>query len=327
MYKVLVYIDPHNPGASLGLLEAAERIAYADRLVTYAFCPGNPTPVIHGHFDFCVCTDAAVEPYDTQNLAACLKSLQDEYHFDAVLLPATAWGRNIAPRAAMRMRVGLVADITEVTRDGDVVRLVRPAFDGKMLAVIECVGGKPIMASVRPGVFRYDGGGGKDTQHITFSPKGLSPSGVSLLSSEHKRAVADIRESDILVSGGGGVGDAIEKLELLAKALGGMVSASRRLVDSGMAPRAIQVGQSGKTVSPRIYFALGIYGSLQHIEGLRNVDCIISVNTNPKAPICSISDIVVEGDAVEFAQKLAEKINQCSSFKRDCDTTNNITEG
>ena len=120
----------------------------------------------------------------------------------------------------------------------------------------------------------------------------------------------DIRESEVLVSGGGGVLRHFGKLELLAKELNGMVAASRRAVDSGLAPRQIQVGQSGKTVSPRLYVAIGISGSIQHVVGIKNAEHIIAVNSNRYAPICSIADIVVEGDATEFIEKMVERIRK-----------------
>ena len=104
--------------------------------------------------------------------------------------------------------------------------------------------------------------------------------------------------------------DQFHRLDELALELNAQVSASRRIIDSGIATRKIQVGQSGNTVSPKLYIALGIYGSLQHIEGLKNVENIISVNIDKDAPICSLSDIVVEGDAVEFIEKLVEKIRR-----------------
>nr|MDA3941003.1 FAD-binding protein [Spirochaetia bacterium] len=112
----------------------------------------------------------------------------------------------------------------------------------------------------------------------------------------------------VLISGGGGITGGIPQLYSLAEELNGKVSASRRIVDQGLAPRNIQVGHSGKTVSPRLYMALGINGAMQHVEGLRNVESIISVNTARNAPICSLSDIVVEGDAREFVESLTTRI-------------------
>ena len=309
MNKVLIVIDPQTPVLALELLEAAAKIANGC-IASYAFCFGKCAPCIDGHFDYCLFTDAPIAPHDTLNAAMYIERLHAQYHFNAILFPATTWGRQLAPRTAMEIGAGLVADITAIDCEGGCVRLVRPAFDGKLLAVIECVGEGPLMASVRSGVFRYVGEGRKDTKLIAFTPESPLPSGISLLSIEPKPPSADIRECKILVSGGGGVEETFEALAPLAKALDGQVSASRRLVDSGIATRAIQVGQTGKTVSPQVYFAIGIHGALQHIEGLRGVGCVISVNTNRNAPICSISDVVVEGDGAAFARKLAQRINR-----------------
>jgi electron transfer flavoprotein alpha subunit len=133
---------------------------------------------------------------------------------------------------------------------------------------------------------------------------------VVLVGRRSKDPPGDIRDAEILISGGGGVLGSFAELEKLASAMGGRVAASRRAVDVGVAARTIQVGQSGRTVSPTLYMALGIDGAGQHIEGLRNIESIISVNTNRHAPICSISDIVVEGDASEFIERLCRRIAQ-----------------
>lgn len=129
-----------------------------------------------------------------------------------------------------------------------------------------------------------------------------------LIERREKSVTRDIRESKVLISGGGGVVRDFQLLERLAKALHGTVAASRKVVDIGKAPRAIQVGHSGKIVSPRLYIALGISGSAQHVAGIRNAEYIISVNTNREAPICSISDIIVEGDGRTFVEGLIKRI-------------------
>lgn len=107
---------------------------------------------------------------------------------------------------------------------------------------------------------------------------------------------------------GGGTARSFHKLESLADVLDGQVSASRKIIDKGIVSRSVQVGQSGKTVRPKLYMALGISGAIQHVEGLKNVENIIAVNTNRSAPICSLSDIVVEGDASEFIDKMVQRI-------------------
>jgi electron transfer flavoprotein alpha subunit len=133
---------------------------------------------------------------------------------------------------------------------------------------------------------------------------------------EKHQHTTDIRDSEILISGGNGVKDAFSDLYQLADALNGTVAASRKLVDQGIAPRSLQVGQSGKTVSPRLYMALGIHGTMQHIAGLRGIESIISINTNRNAPICSLSELVVHGDAAEFINKMVKKIAHYRSEKK-----------
>ena len=120
----------------------------------------------------------------------------------------------------------------------------------------------------------------------------------------------DIRESEVLVSGGGGALDDFELLQELADRLHGAVSASRMAVDSGRADRVIQVGQSGRFVRPKLYIAEGIYGAIQHVAGMKQAEHVIAVNTDPLAPICSLADIVVEADAADFTRKLIRRIDQ-----------------
>ncbi|MDF3000301.1 MAG: Electron transfer flavoprotein alpha subunit [Bacillota bacterium] len=247
--------------------------------------------------------------YDALFLTSVLDELQQEYQFDCILFPATHMGRMLAPRLAMRLQTGLVADVTDIRRKDGVMEIVRPAFSGKLMAGI-LSRKAPLMMSVRQNVFSYAPDRLAETRRISHTPKTVCNGGIRLLEVREKEATGDIRDSDILISGGGGVMKDFKKLSELAVELNALVSASRKTVDHGIAPRSIQVGQSGKTVSPKLYMALGINGSIQHIEGLKHVEYMISVNTNQNAPICSISDIVVVGDAKEFINKLTEKIRK-----------------
>lgn len=211
----------------------------------------------------------------------------------------------------MRLNAGLIADVTDIRRHRGMMEIVRPAFGGKLMAGI-LSRTVPLMMSVRQNVFTDQHQEKKETvklQHF-YSINHEKKSRIRLLERREKEISEDIRDSEVLISGGGGVMRNFSRLIELAKQMNALVSASRKAVDSGIAPRSIQVGQSGKTVSPKLYMALGINGSIQHIEGLKNVETIISVNTNKSAPICSISDIVVEGDAEEFVDRLIEKIRR-----------------
>jgi electron transfer flavoprotein alpha subunit len=162
--------------------------------------------------------------------------------------------------------------------------------------------------SVRPRAFTYGEPVFKPAVFIDVEVQGMKTPGLRLIERREKSETQDIRKSEVLISGGGGLVCDFHLLERLAEALHGMVAASRRAVDMGKASRAIQVGQSGKIVSPRLYIALGISGSAQHVAGIRNAEYIISVNTDRQAPICDMSDIVVEGDSRAFVEGLLKRI-------------------
>lgn len=309
MNKSLIYFDEENFQNSIDLLEVVSQIYKDSEYETYGVGFNHDIEIADGKFDYLINVQAKrIKSYDILNITNCMEELNQIHDFESILIPATHMGRMLAPRLAMRLKVGLVADVTRINHSDTEVVMVRPAFDGKIFAGIVNRNCRPIMMSIRPNVFTYTAAQMKETQKMKFQPCKVQESKIKLLETREKEKVKDIRESEILISGGGGVINDFEHIRLLADELNGMVAASRRIVDSGIATRSIQVGQSGKTVSPKLYIALGIYGSLQHIEGLKNVENIISVNTNKNAPICSLADIVIEGDAIEFVDKLIAKI-------------------
>lgn len=299
----------------MDLLEVVRQVYDTEEYETYAVSFDASCKKAEGLFDHLIeVTDRRIQSYDVINKTNVLEELQRFYHFDSILFPATQLGRMLAPRAAMRLQVGLVADVTAIRHKNGVVEMIRPAFSGKIMAGIVNRDHIPLMMSVRQNVFSYQAEGqqqtAKKTEIVQYNPIRIEDSKIELIEIREKEKTKDIRESEILISGGGGTARYFHKLKLLADELDAQVAASRKAVDSGIAPRSIQVGQSGKTVSPKLYMALGIKGSLQHMEGLKNVENIISVNTNSDAPICSLSDIVVEGDGEEFIEKLTDKIKQ-----------------
>jgi electron transfer flavoprotein alpha subunit len=308
--KSLIYLEQNNFQNSAELLEVVRRIHGPDDYETYGVSFGQDCKEAEGLFDCPIrVRDNSVRGYDVPAMTNILEELHLDHQFDSILFPATQTGRMLAPRLAMRLHTGLVADITAVNRVGGDVEIVRPAFGGKLMAGIVSKE-VPLMMSVRRNVFSYQTKDRKKTLIAEHQPKRTSKSCLELLETREKEGVRDIRDSEILISGGGGVMRDFGLLNALANEMNAQVSASRKTVDSGIAPRSIQVGQSGKTVSPRLYMALGINGSIQHIQGLKNVENIISVNTYHNAPIFSISDIAVEGDAKEFILKLIDKIKK-----------------
>jgi electron transfer flavoprotein alpha subunit len=313
MRKTLIFIENAAWQDALDLRGAAERIFPDGEHASYgaAFNLEDPEAweTVQRGFEYVISiNDRRIVPHDAVNIATAMAALHELHDFDGILIVATSFGRVLAPRLAMRLNAPLCADVTAAEhRDGECF-LVRPAFDGKMLAAISCAGRRPFMASIRAGVFSGDTLGNKKATVLEYRPGELKPWGARLLSVRRKEEAQDIRNSAVLVAAGAGVGRSFEKVRALARELNGMAAASRKLVDQGIAPRSIQVGQSGKTVRPQLYIALGISGAIQHVEGMRHARCVIAVNSNKDAPLCSLADLVVVGDAAEFVDKLTAKI-------------------
>ncbi|MBC7959465.1 MAG: electron transfer flavoprotein subunit alpha/FixB family protein [Vallitaleaceae bacterium] len=314
MKKCLIYLDSDQMQNSLDLLEVARQMYPSEPYESYGVVVNASYEKANGLFDHIIqIHDSKVESYDLKAMTKVLACVHEHFKFDGILIPATWSGRMLAPRLAIRLHTGLTADVTEIRHNEGVLELVRPAFSGRLLAGIVNTSDGPVMMSVRQNVFSYDQEKNKETKTIDFPYQSIGEIGIRQVSVTEKVRSYDIRESEVLISGGGGVSNGFKRLHTLADALNGEVAASRRIVDKGIATRHIQVGQSGKTVSPKLYMALGIYGAIQHVEGLKNVDHIISVNTNSNAPICSLSDIVVEGDALTFTDMLVERIRKYKS--------------
>lgn len=310
MKRCLILGTDGRLSADLELLEVARLMYGQSPVTTMALKLVDEDFESFNGFDTTVHLDGErLEPFDTANIAAVVAELHARYGFDSILVLATPIGRMLAPRIAMRLGTGLVADVTGLQRVDDELEMVRPAYSGKLMAGIVNSGPGPTMMSIRENAFPAKTVPRKKPERIVF-PFKRRPSGLAFVTSREKPRLADIRESEVLVSGGGGVLEHFSHLQELSEALHGQVSASRRVVDAGVAPRRIQVGQSGKTVSPRLYLALGIDGSTQHMEGLKNVEHLVAVNTNKNAPLCSIADVVVEGDAAEFIDRFLERIKQ-----------------
>lgn len=308
MFKALILIDDDFVHDSIDLIEVANRLAGEDELLTYGLGINLADKEVKG-FDSLICVDLPfLQSKDSRVLTDIIQQVHEEFSFDSIIVLATDFGRMVAPRVAMRLKVGLTADITDIEVEGQERRLVRPAFSGNMLASIIC-DSTPIMASVHPNVFHVKEAA-KEPERIDFLPAELKASSIEVLSTSEKGGTQDIREAKAIVSAGAGFKTEVDQLQELADILNGAVAVSKPLVELQRAPREIQVGQSGKTVSPDLYIALGIYGSMQHVEGLKNVENIISVNIDEGAPMNYLAELVVIGDAAEFAEKLTERLRK-----------------
>ena len=258
--------------------------------------------------------DPELETYRTEPYAHALASVIEKYKPEIVLVGATAIGRDLGPTVSARVQTGLTADCT-VLEIGDFplvaipgqeqkhnqLLMTRPAFGGNTIATIACPDNRPQMATVRPGVMQKIAPiAGAKAVIEEYNP-GFTPNNKYVTIKEVVKAVSDtvdIMDAKILVSGGRGVGSAenFKILEDLAEVLGGTVSCSRAVVDNGWKPKDLQVGQTGKTVRPQIYFAIGISGAIQHVAGMEDSDLIIAINKDEDAPIFDVADYGLVGD-------------------------------
>ena len=275
-----------------------------------------------------VVDDPELKEYRTEPYAHALSSVINEFKPEIVLVGATAIGRDLGPTVSARVATGLTADCT-VLEIGDFplvaipgkedeqkhnqLLMTRPAFGGNTIATIACPDNRPQMATVRPGVMqKIDPIVGAKANVIEYNP-GFTPNDRYVEIKEIVKAVSDtvdIMDAKILVSGGRGVGSAenFKILEDLAEALGGSVSCSRAVVDSGWKPRELQVGQTGKTVRPNLYIACGISGAIQHTAGMEEADIIIAINKDEDAPIFDVADYGIVGDLNKIVPQLTEAI-------------------
>ena len=259
--------------------------------------------------------------YDTEKYAQVFKALIDSKKPEIVLFGATTIGRDLAPRVSSRTTTGLTADCTklEIAEDKS-LWMTRPAFGGNLMATIVCPDHRPQMSTVRPGVMKKLAKDSGRKGEIVEFPVTLDLSKVKVQVLEivkEEGNIVDISEAKILVSGGRGVGHKsnFRELEDLAAEIGGVVSASRAQVDAGNIGHDRQVGQTGKTVRPSIYFACGISGAIQHVAGMEESEFIIAINKDRYAPIFSVADLGIVGDVHKVLPLLTDEIKKFKAAK------------
>ena len=259
--------------------------------------------------------DPALAEYTTEPYAQAIYGAIEYFKPEVFLYGATTIGRDLAPRVSARVHTGLTADCTKLEIDAETGRLLmtRPAFGGNLMATIVCPDFRPQMATVRPGVMqKAEREEGRRARVLPFNIKiEKNDCFIEILDVIKKmNEAADISSADILVSGGRGMGskENFQMLYDLAEVLGGRVAASRAAVDAGWADKELQVGQTGKTVRPKLYIAVGISGAIQHMAGMEESEIIIAINRDETAPIFNIADYGVVGDLNKVVPMLTEKI-------------------
>ena len=270
----------------------------------------------HGAQKIFVVDRPEYQQYNTDAYVSALDTLVEKYGPSSILIGATNNGRDMAPRLSCRLKTGLTADCTALDIDPESgnVAWTRPAFGGNLMATILCPKTRPQIGTVRPGVFKKS----EPIEHsaeIVYEDIHADPSNfrtrileiIRDMENEH----VDLEGADIIVSGGRGVGSA-EGFEVyikpLAKVLNGTVGASRAAVDAGWVSHAHQVGQTGKTVAPKLYIACGISGAIQHQAGMSGSDCIVAINKDAEAPIFDIAHYGIVGDLFEVLPILTKEL-------------------
>ena len=272
--------------------------------------------IAHGADTVLVADAPELKDYLTEPYAQAIYQIIQDFKPSVLLFGATTIGRDLGPRLSARVTTGLTADCTklEISEDKELM-MTRPAFGGNLMATIMCTEHRPQMSTVRPGVMRKlkaDPSRKGEVKNITVNFD-KSRFGVRLLKTvKEDKGKIDITEAKILVSGGRGVAnkEGFDKLQALATQLGkgAEVSSSRAMVDTGIMPHDRQVGQTGKTVRPDIYFAMGISGAIQHLAGMEESEMIIAINKDKFAPIFNVADVGIVGDVSKIVPLLTERL-------------------
>lgn len=273
--------------------------------------------LIYQGADKVLCVDAPeLKDYVTEPYAQAITQIAENCKPGIILFGATTIGRDLAPRLSARLRTGLTADCTslEISSEHNLM-MTRPAFGGNLMATIMCNEHRPQMSTVRPGVMRRSEPNRTATGEVEMVKVNFDHSKFKVKVTrmeKKKRETKDITEAKVLVSAGRGIGNEMGLCAIrnLASVLNAEVSASRALVDSGIMGHDIQVGQTGKTVRPDIYFACGISGAIQHLAGMEESECIIAVNKDKYAPIFSAADLGIVGDASKIIELLAQRLSR-----------------
>ena len=324
--SILVYVEQRESkiqNVSLELISKAKELANKANQEVVAFIPGfeindNHAKECfqHGADKVFICNDKLLKNYTTEPFTKVSADFVKKLNPESMLIGATTIGRDLAPRVSARLHTGLTADCTslDICEETGNLLMTRPAFGGNILATIICPDHRPQMTSVRPGVM---------TKHLVTEISDIKPIyvesnlttddlNVKVLEIVKEKIVKkNITEANVLVSGGRGLGkmENLAPLNTLAEKLGGMVSGSRAIVDAGWLDHSYQVGQTGQTVRPEVYFACGISGAIQHLAGMEESELIIAINKNPTAPIFDVADLGLVGDVNQIIPCLIEELN------------------
>lgn len=303
-----------NPGRFLADKQGGKLVAV---MIGDGLAPAEKEAGSLGADEIIAVQGSEYKKYTTDAYVMALYHLVTKYRPTTMMIGATPQGRDMAPRLAARLDTGLTADCTslDIDEQSGCVAWTRPTFGGNLMATIMCSVSRPQIGTVRPGVYKKPEPTGKKAEIIDeqfhVAPENVHTEFVEFVK-EVVTDFVDLEGADIIVSGGRGVGgpEGFAPVKALADALGGVVGSSRAAVDAGWISHSHQVGQTGKTVAPRLYIACGISGAVQHLAGMSASDCIVAINKDPDAPIFDVAHYGIVGDLFEVLPAMTEEVRK-----------------
>lgn len=273
--------------------------------------------IAYGADEVISCVSEKLEHYNTDAYTYAMVELIKRFKPEVLMIGATIIGRDFAPRVSCRIKTGLTADCTSLDLDeSGNMAWTRPAFGGNLMATILCENTRPQIGTVRPGVYKKKNPDTSRTCEVTTVNLEIPDDVVRVKLIDSIREVAEemvkLEDAEIIVSGGRGLGkpENFAVIKELADALGGAVGASRAAVDAGWIPHVHQVGQTGKTVAPKLCIACGISGAIQHLAGMSGSDCIVAINKDPDAPIFDVADYGIVGDLLKVVPAMTAEVKK-----------------
>ena len=316
--NILVYLEDRNGQIRKSSLEAITAAKALGGNVSAALVSSDSTVLEEakklGVQNLYVVNDARLSSYSSKAAGRALAEIAKTANADTILVAATQRGKDLAPRVAIRLEAGYVPDVTTLSVDGGDIVATHPVYAGKAQVAMKITTAKKVY-STRPNLWKASHEAGSPTvQNVTvnFEDADWKSKTKDLVLSQGK---LDVAEADIIVSGGRGLRgpENWHLIEDLAAAFGAATGASRAVVDAGWRGHGEQVGQTGKTVSPTLYVAVGISGAVQHLAGMSSSKTIVAINKDENAPIFAIADYGVVGDAFELLPALTEEVKKLKS--------------
>lgn len=320
MTKILAFIEQRSGQIKKSSLEVAKTAADLSQKLNgsvEALCIGNDVNSLDSIGGYGISKVNFIKNSNLENYSSAYTDLVvnfiNQNNFDVIIFSATSLGRDLAPKVSAKLDCGIAVDCVELNISDNKIIATRPIYAGKALMDVTMNSDKKIF-SLRPNVFSA-GVPTENKAEINFINAEFQEPKVKVVEIKKSEGKLDVAEADIIVSGGRGMKgpEHFKMIEELADLIGGAVGASRAVVDAGWRPHSEQVGQTGKTVSPTLYFALGISGAIQHLAGMRSSKYIVAVNKDKDAPIFQAADYGIVGDVFEIVPALIEEIKKIKS--------------